>query len=131
MSKLKFIREGQFVEKDGAMALKLVGDVVPVDRVEVVQRIRENLIKEYPLSAMELADAIRKRVPTIRQNEVWDVIAENDLKNNTDYSAYNFRNKKQEDEFAKTGLVPSGAPSIYNYKAVDFIINVIQNARTE
>jgi hypothetical protein len=130
-SKLKFIREGQFVEKDGAMALKLVGDVVPIDRVEVVQRIRENLIKEYPLSAIELADAIRKRFPAIRQNQVWEVIAENDLKNNTDYSAYNFRNKKQEDEFARTGLVPSGAPSIYNYDAVDFIINVIQSARPE
>ncbi len=53
--KLKFIKEGEFEEKQGAPTLKLIGKVVPVDRVEVVKRVRENLIRQYPLSATELA----------------------------------------------------------------------------
>ncbi|MEZ6137079.1 MAG: ATP-binding protein [Pirellulaceae bacterium] len=131
-SKLKFIREGEFVERDGAAALKLVGDVVPIDRVEVIQRVRENLIKEYPLSAMELVDEVTTRFASAKQHDVWQAIADNDLKNNADYSAYNFRNKKQEDEFKKTGRVPSVTPSIYNHKAADFIANVLRsNATTE
>ena len=44
--KLKFIKEGKFSEKEGASTLKLVGDVVPIDRVEVIQKVKENLIKE-------------------------------------------------------------------------------------
>jgi Schlafen, AlbA_2 len=53
--KLKFIKGGDVQADDGAPVLKLVGDVVPVEKVEVVKRVRENLIKDYPLSAMELA----------------------------------------------------------------------------
>ena len=126
-NKLKFIREGEFVEKDGAVALKLVGDVVPVDRVEVVQRVRENLTKEYPLSAMELAVEVKKRLPAVGRNEIWQAITDNDLKKNKDYSAYNFRNKKHEDEFERSGHVPSVTPSIYNQKAIDFLVNVLKN----
>lgn len=130
-NKLKFIREGEFVEKDGAVTLKLVGDVVPVDRVEVVQRVRENLIKEYPLSARELAEEIKKVFSTVGNNEIWKAIAENNLKTNTDYSAYNFRNKKQADEYDSTGRLPSGAPNIYNHKAVDFLVKILKNQPQE
>lgn len=125
-SKLKFIREGEFVEKDGATALKLVGDITPVDRVEVVQRVKENLIKDYPLSAMELAGEVKKQLPYVGHNSVWEKIAENDMKNNPDYSAYNFRNKKQEDEYKESGIVPSVTPSIYNNAAVDFLVNIFR-----
>jgi len=125
--KLKFIKEGEFVEKDGATALKLVGDIVPIDKVEVVQRIRENLTKQYPLSAMELVDEVKKILPSVKQGEVWRAIADNDLKNNPDYSAYNFRNKRQEDEYKNTGRIPSGTPNIYNQKTVDFLVKVLKN----
>jgi hypothetical protein len=124
-NKLKFIKEGQFVAKGGAPTLKLIGDVLPVNKVEVIKRVKENLIREYPLSAVELASAVRTKLPEAKQNNVWEVIAENDMKKNLDYSAYNFRNKKQEDEYHKTGVVPSVAPSIYNQRAVDFIVKVL------
>jgi hypothetical protein len=127
--KLKFVKEGKFVEKDGAVTLKLVGDIVPVDKVEVVKRIRENLVKTYPLSAMDLQDEIKKYVPNIKRNEVWDIIRENGIKENLDYSAYNFRNKKQEDNFRKTGDVPTATPSIYNHGAVDFIVEVFKGQK--
>lgn len=124
--KLKFIKEGQFREKEGAATLKLIGDVVPVEKVEVIKRIKENLIKEYPLSAMELVLAIKARVPAANQSTIWNIIKDNDLKSNPDYSAYNFRNKKQEDEYKVTGVIPSVTPSIYKHKAVDFIVNILQ-----
>jgi len=123
--KLKFIKEGQFVEKKGATALKLVGDIVPVDRVEVVKKIKEDLIKEYPLSATELASEVKRRLPKISRNDIWQAIKENELKYNKDYSVFNFRNKRQQDAYESTGLIPSSVPSIYNYKSVDFLVNVL------
>ena len=125
--KLRFIKEGDFRTTDCAPTLKLVGDVVPVEKVEVVRRVRENLIKDYPLSAMELAEEVRKQYPRARQNRVWDVIRENGVKDNRAYSAYNFRNKKQEDEFNASGYLPLATPSIYNFDAVDFVVNVLRS----
>lgn len=124
-NKLKFIRGGQFVTKGGAPTLKLIGDVLPVNKVEVIKRVKENLIREYPLSAMELADSVRSKLSDVKQNDIWQAIAENKMKSNPDYSAYNFRNKKQEDEYHETGVVSSGTPSIYNQSAVDFIVKVL------
>jgi len=124
--KLKFVKEGEFVEKDGAATLKLVGDVVPIDKVEVVKRVKENLTKLYPLSAMELLSEVKKTFPGANANDVWEIIRENGMKENSDYSAYNFRNKKHEDLYQETGEVTSVTPSIYNQNAVDFIVKVLQ-----
>ncbi len=125
--KLKFVKEGQFSEKEGAATLKLVGDIVPIDKVEVIKKIKESLIKTYPLSALELVDEVQKILQNAKQNDIWRVIKDNEMKTNSDYSAYNFRNKKQEDEYQKSGNIPSATPSIYNQKAVDFIINILRN----
>ncbi len=125
--KLKFIKEGQFVEKEGAKTLKLIGDVVPVDKVEVVKRVKEHITKLYPLSAMELVDEVKKKVPEAGINQIWNVIRENKIKENPDYSVYNFRNKKHEDQYKETGLVPTATPSIYNYNAVDFIVKILSD----
>lgn len=128
-NKLKFVKEERFAEKDGAATLKLVGDVVPIERVEVVKHVKEHLTKAYPLSAMELVQEVKRLYPEVKQNEVWTVITDNDIKNNPDYSAYNFRNKKQEDGYSKTGAVPSSVPSIYNDKAVMFIIKILKDRK--
>lgn len=125
--KIKFIKEGKFVEKNGATTLRLVGDIVPIDQVEVIKKVKENLIKDYPLSASELAEEVKKRLPKISCNDVWSAIKENDVKNNPDYSAYNFRNKKKEDDYLKLGNLSNGTPSIYNCKAVDFIVRVLRS----
>ncbi len=127
--KLKFIKEGEFVEKGGAATLKLVGDVVPVEKVEIVKRIKENLIKTYPFSAMDLVDEVKKAVPDAKSNLVWDIIRDNGMKTNPDYSAYNFRNKRQEDRYMETGEVPPVTPSIYNQNAVEFITKALKDQR--
>ena len=128
-SKLKFVKEGQFVEKDGAPALKLIGDVSPVNQVEVIQHVKEHLTKTYPLSASELADQVKAKVPGIGRNDVWKCLTENNIKDNLDYAAYNFRNKKQEDKFKETGAVPVATPIIYKRSTVDFIANILRNNR--
>lgn len=124
--KIKFIKEGEFVEKKGATTLKLVGDVVPIDKVEIIRKVKENLIREFPLSATELALEVKKALPSSLQHHVWRVVKENDLKNNPDYAAYNFRNKMHEDEFKASGTLSTATPSIYKQHAVDFIVSVLK-----
>lgn len=126
VDKMKFVKQGEFVEKKGEATLKLIGDVIPVDKVEVVKKIKQNLIKEYPLSALELVDEVKKKLPSIKQGFIYKAIKENDLKNNQDYAAFNFRNKKQEDEYKNTGRLPKAIPSIYKQQAVDFLVNVLK-----
>jgi hypothetical protein len=53
------------------------------------------------------------------------------MKENADYSAYNFRNKKQEDEFKESGVLPSATPSIYKTSAVDFIEQILRAEDTK
>ncbi len=126
-SKLKFIKEGEFVEKKGALALKLVGDVLPIDKVDVVKRVKEHLIKEYPLTAKEVIKEVKKRVPGIKEGDIYTAIKENKIKDDTEYSAYNFRSKRHEDEFKSNGKLPSSTPSIYKEKCVDYLTQIIKN----
>lgn len=123
---LTFIKEGAFSEKAGAKTLKLVGDVVPIDKIEVIKKEKENLTKIYTLSAEELAKEVMDNCETAKKNQIWTAIRENKIKENKDYSAYNFRNKKHEDEYLRTGILPNGTPSIYKPTCVDYICKIIE-----
>lgn len=125
--KLKFIKQGEFVEKGGAPTLQLVGDVVPVERVEITNKVKANLLKEYPFSAMELVNEVKKHKPEANTNEIWRLISENHIKTNEDYSAFNFRNKRQEDDYRTHQRIASNTPNIYNGKAVDLIVRLLNN----
>lgn len=63
----------------------------------------------------------------ITQNTVWRIIDENKIKENPDYSCYNFRNKRQEEEYEQSGKVANGTPSIYKKTAIDYIIQIYNN----
>lgn len=123
---INWIKEGTFSEKEGAPTLKLIGEVQPVDTVEVIKKERVNRLKEYPLSAIELAERIKAK-SSISKNDVWRIINENHIKDNSDYSIYNFRNKSQEELFEQKGVVPSGVPSIYKEATIDYIIKIYNN----
>jgi replication fork clamp-binding protein CrfC len=127
--KLKFIKEVEFSKKKGAVALKLIGDVIPIDKVEVVKRVKENLLKEYPLTAMEIIDEVKKRLSDCKQGDIYRAISETGLKNNMDYSVYNFRSKMHEDKYKTTGKLPSGTPSIYKQSTIDYIVQVLKNEK--
>jgi len=127
IDKIKFVKQGHFKESRGKETLKLIGEIKAVDKIEVVKVERQRLTDQYPFSALDLVDKVKKQIPTVNQQEVWNIIKENDLKNNTMYSAYNFRNKKQEKKYLDSGVLPKAVPSIYNKKAVDFIAKIIKS----
>ena len=58
---LEFIKEGQFKETKGAKTLKLVGEVQTAQMVEVIKHEKQNLIKEYPLTATQVSKEIKKK----------------------------------------------------------------------
>ena len=110
--------EGPSTANDGAAAPEGVGDIRPI----FVQGEKENLLIEYPLSATELAEAVKKQLPRIHKHKIWEIIKNENMKNKEEYSLYNFRNKKQRDSYKENGTVPTATPSIYNNNAVEFII---------
>lgn len=127
----QIIKEGEFNEKTGAKTLKLVGNISPVSEVEIVKKVKQDKLKEYPLSAIDVANETQRRKPTIHKNKVWEIIRENDIKNNPDYSTYAFRNQKQRMRYEKEGTLASGVPSIYKPSAVELIIKIFENEETK
>ena len=125
--KIKFIKEGEFSEKKGAQTLKLVGEVHPVDQVEIVKIKKQNLTQQYPYSFTEMKKKILAQLPSLNQHHIHSVISENNLKDNPKYSAYNFRTKTHEDKYKETGVVPNGTPSLYNDGAIDFIVRRLKD----
>lgn len=123
VGKIKFIREGDFSRKKGATTLRLVGDVQPIDQVEVTKVLRENITDRYPYSYKEMTDIIKSNIDGVKLHEIDTIIKDSKMKDNQDYSAYNFRNKQQEESYKTTGVLPSVTPSIYNETAIEFIIS--------
>lgn len=124
---IKWIKEGEFKEKKGAKTLKLVGEVSPVDQVEVIKRVKENKLKEYPLTANQLISEIKKKVPVIKQPQIYSILKENDIKNNKEYSTYVFRNNGQEESYENDGTIPGGIPSIYKPATVSLVERIFKN----
>mgnify|MGYP001188985489 CR=1 FL=1 len=127
LNEFQIIKEGEFNEKKGAKTLKLVGNISPISEVEVVKKVKQDKLKEYPLSATDVVNEIKKKKPQLRQNRVWEIIKDNDLKNNPDYSTYAFRNQSQRIMYEEKGILPNGVPSIYKPNTVDFIIKIFEN----
>ena len=123
----QLIREGEFSETKGAKTLKLVGNITPINQVEVIQKVKEDKLKQYPLSATDLVLEIRKREPSLSKNKIWEILRENGIKENRDYSDYSFRNQNHRLNFEKNRILPKGTPSIYKLITVDFILNIFKN----
>ncbi len=124
--KIKFIKEGEFSEKKGATALRLVGDVHPVDQIEIIKIKKQNLTEQYPLTYTEMVTQIKLKLPGLNQHHINDVISSNNLKQDVKYSAYNFRSKHHEDNYKESGVIPGGTPSLYNEEAMIFIVRELQ-----
>lgn len=125
--KIKFIKEGEFSEKKGAQTLKLVGEVHPIDQVEIVKIKKQNLTQQYPYSFTEMKKKILAQLPSLNQHHIHRIISENNLKDNPKYSAYNFRTKTHEDKYKESGIIPQATPSLYNDEALDFIVRRLRD----
>lgn len=124
LPQLSFIKEGEFVEKSGSPALKLIGEIKSSAKVVVTKT--EALTAQYPYSWREMMAEIKRQVTDATPNQINAVIKAENIKGNKKYAAYNFRNKKHEDNYKKTGKVPSVTPSIYNQAAVDFVVKKLK-----
>lgn len=86
----------------------------------------QTLIDRYPLSYNELINKVQKAKPGIKHNQVSNFIKDQHIKTEPKFSAYNFRTKKQEDDYKKTGILPKGITSIYNDDAFRYIVENIE-----
>lgn len=84
--------------------------------VEKPQKITDR----YPLSSSELWDKLSKAIP-MKQNDFYRFLSEKKIRENEKFSCYNFRFKKHEEEYTKTGKVANGTPSLYNYECLTFM----------
>src|SRR5690625_1319083 len=127
-SQLNFVKEGHFVDSGGAPTLQVIGNVRPVESMEVIrQQVTQLPLEEYPLTASDLAAEVLRQLPDQKTHNVWETIKEHGLKDNPHYSIYSFRNKRQQDLFIRDGTVPKGIPSIYRLQTVDFIVSKLRN----
>ncbi len=97
--------------------------------MEVIKKVKEDKLREYPLSATDLVNEIRKKQPNINKNRIWEIIKENGIKDNKDYSDYSFRNQKHRLNFENNNILANGTPSIYKNSAIDFILNIYKNEK--
>lgn len=128
--KIKFIRQGSFHE-GGKTTLRLVGDVRSIESVEVTKTIQKRLTDQYPFSATQLVKQIKARYPNVKQHIIYNIIKDNGLKNDTNYSAYNFPNKEKEIEYLKSGKISPATPIIYNKNAVDYIMKILDGGSVQ
>ncbi len=125
VKEISFIKEGSFNEKKGAKTLKLIGSIKPVGSIEVAKVIKKRITDEYPYSYKKLESMIKKEMPKIKITDIQKIIKENNLRNDSKYSSYNFRNKDQEDLYRTTLKLPSATPSIYNDAALQYILKIL------
>ena len=90
LSKVAFVKEGQFVETSGAPTLTLVG--------EIQERDVSNL-DLYPFSYTELLSKVRNQLPEIKQNEFNQLIRDNNIKTNRAYSSVRYTSTVKQKKF--------------------------------
>jgi len=95
------------------------------DNIQVILKT-QNLIDLYPYSYKSMITRIKKEFPMVLTTELDKIIKQFDLKNNTDYSCYNFRNKDQQIKYFEKKDLPQGTPSIYNDNAIQFIMSKLK-----
>lgn len=127
LSGFQIIKEGEFSETKGAKTLKLVGNITPINQIEVIKKVKEDKLKDYPLSATDLVNEIKRKSPNLNRNRIWEIIKENGIKSNKDYSDYSFRNQNQRLSYENENILAQGTPSIYKSSTIDLIINIHKN----
>lgn len=93
------------------------------DAITIVKT--QKLTDKYPLANDELWQKVRSALPQLKQNDFYRFVREYKIKDNKQFSDYNFRYRKHEEEYINTGKVAAGTPSIFNEDCARFIISEI------
>jgi hypothetical protein len=118
LPQISFVKDGEFVERSGAPALKLIGEVTPTKATVVA--VKEAL-EGYPLTYTELSRRVKKATGA-KQGAMDAIIKAEKIKGNKGFSHYAFRNNADRVRYEATGAVKKGAASNYNEAAVQFLI---------
>jgi Putative DNA-binding domain len=124
LSQISFIREGQFDEKAGAPAIKIIGEAHPIDSPTIYKAEEKHLLDQYQLTYTELEQSIREQFPSIKQRDIQNVIREHGIKQDKRYSYFVFRNATQKQDYEETKEIPVGVPSVYNSSAKEYIVQI-------
>ncbi|MBV6426183.1 MAG: hypothetical protein KIPDCIKN_00694 [Haliscomenobacter sp.] len=93
------------------------------DAITIVKT--QKLTDRYPLSNDELWQKVRSALPQLKQNDFYRFVREFKIKDNKQFSDYNFRYRRLEEDYINTGKVATGTPSLFNEDCVRFIISEI------
>lgn len=117
---LEQLRTARASSDPDAPKIVVTGEITQPSASGRVEFQSRNLLEEYPLSATEIYRETKRSLPEVNQSKVWKILKE--LKGNPSYSAYNFRNRRQEQQALATGLVSSSVSVIYNHAALTAVI---------
>lgn len=118
LPKISFVKDGEFVERSGAPALKLIGEVAPT--IAAVVNTKE-VLEEYPLTYAELVQRV-KTATRAKQGAIDAIIKGKKMKGNKALAHYAFRTNADRLRYETKGLVKRGTPSNYNERALKFLI---------
>lgn len=91
----------------------------------IIIRDRET-VERYPITATDLFKTVTKKIPGLNRNEFFRYLKEKGLKDDSKYSGYLFRNRRQKEKYDKDGTVPNGISSLYNHDCLNFILHDLQ-----
>lgn len=95
----------------------LIAAVGQTDPCAIVVQRNVSSLDQYPLSAQEVYQAVKKEYPEAKQNEVWNAIKDLNLKGNRKYSKHSYRTKADEAKGPKKTTTV-----IYNQDAVKMLV---------
>lgn len=88
----------------------------------IVVEKAQKLTDKYQLSFNELWKRIKRELPNVKQTEFISFLKAKKVKENEKLAGYNFRYKRHEDEYLKTGKIATGTACLYNEECVKFCI---------
>lgn len=125
LPQISFLRDGEFVERSGAPALKLIGEVAPTTAPVVA--IKEAL-EGYPLTYAELFRRVKKATGA-KQGAMDSVIKAENMKADKAFAHFAFRTNADRLRYEETGIPKKGAASNYNEAALQFLIEKLADDR--
>jgi len=124
LPQISFVRDGEFVERSGAPALKLIGEVAPAKATVVT--IKE-VLQGYRLTYRDVLRRVKKATGA-KEGAMNAVIKATKIKANKTFAHYAFRSNEDSVQYETTGRVKAGTASNYNEAAVQFIIDELKQA---
>lgn len=118
LPKISFVKEGEFVEKAGAPALRLIGNMTIAKPVAVYSS--REVIEAYPYTYRDLIAAVKKNT-NAREVDIRQIMKKMKIKRDEAYSHFLFSTIKERDTYKEVGKVSNSTRSLYNQSAIDLL----------